>query len=319
MKKSEEKLELHFRPRATETVSIKIPKESLYSLKEIAAKRDMSYKALLKFYIGQGLRQDLAKIFAERVLDTTEKETKAMKTRIKTLVVLVAGLSLLLSISVQGQEATASSNQTGGMGYFMLGGGKLDIDALNTQLESTGHSTLSDNFISFGGGGHSLKGRLIIGGEGHGLSAQDTESGDYTIAIGAGYGFFNIGYSLYSTGTLNLYPILGIGGGGLSVRIMEKGTSPSFNQVLNNPKRGVDLSTGGWLLNLALGTDYIFAMEKDKRGQGGFALGLRIGYVFAPIKGDWAMDGMDISGGPDLGITGPYIRLMIGGGGFGVR
>ena len=73
MKKSEEKLELHFRPRATETVSIEIPQDSLYSLKEVASKRDMSYKALLKFYIGQGLRQDLAKIFAERVLDATAK------------------------------------------------------------------------------------------------------------------------------------------------------------------------------------------------------------------------------------------------------
>ncbi len=71
MKKAEEELELRLHPRATETVSIEIPKDALDSLKRVAAIRDMSYQALLKFYIGQGLRQDLSRLFADRVLDTT--------------------------------------------------------------------------------------------------------------------------------------------------------------------------------------------------------------------------------------------------------
>ena len=66
-----EKLNLHLRPRAAETVSIEIPKDTLESLKKVAASRDMPFEALLKFYIGQGLRQDLAKSFSERVLETT--------------------------------------------------------------------------------------------------------------------------------------------------------------------------------------------------------------------------------------------------------
>jgi len=61
---------LHFHPRAKETVSIEIPKDTLDSLKKVAASRDMSYQALLRLYIGQGLRQDLAKLFADRVLET---------------------------------------------------------------------------------------------------------------------------------------------------------------------------------------------------------------------------------------------------------
>lgn len=71
MKKPEEKIELHFRPRPIEKVSIEIPKNTLDSLKKVAASRDMSCQALLKLYIGQGLRQDLAKLFADRVLETT--------------------------------------------------------------------------------------------------------------------------------------------------------------------------------------------------------------------------------------------------------
>ena len=64
-------LELHLKPRTTETVSIKIPTEALESLKKVAANRDMTLEALLKFYIGQSLRQDLAKLFSERVLEST--------------------------------------------------------------------------------------------------------------------------------------------------------------------------------------------------------------------------------------------------------
>ena len=71
MNKHDEEFELHLKPRTTETVSIKIPTEALESLKKVAANRDMTLEALLKFYIGQSLRQDLAKLFSERVLEST--------------------------------------------------------------------------------------------------------------------------------------------------------------------------------------------------------------------------------------------------------
>jgi hypothetical protein len=71
MKKPEKELKLHLRPRAVEVVSIEIPTDTLAAIKKVACSRDMSYQALLKFYIGQGLRQDLAQLFAEQVLETT--------------------------------------------------------------------------------------------------------------------------------------------------------------------------------------------------------------------------------------------------------
>jgi len=52
---------------------LKIPVETLKSLERVAASREMSVDALIKFYVGQGLRQDLAKLFADRVLETTEQ------------------------------------------------------------------------------------------------------------------------------------------------------------------------------------------------------------------------------------------------------
>ena len=45
--------------------------DTLEALQKVAATRDMSAQALLKFYIGQGLRQDLAKHYADHLLETT--------------------------------------------------------------------------------------------------------------------------------------------------------------------------------------------------------------------------------------------------------
>jgi hypothetical protein len=242
-----------------------------------------------------------------------------MRKCISVSITLLAVFSLALISIAQGEENLKDGKEEGGMGYFMIGGGTLDIDAINTRMQTAGLSTLSDNFLSLGGGGYAIHGRLILGGEGHSLLGEEVSNESFTTSIGAGYGFFNIGYSLHSSGSLIVYPMFGIGGGAMSISMMEKGTSPSFDQILNDPKRSVVLSTGGWLINLALGTDYMFIMEENEEGKGGFILGLRIGYVLAPIKGDWSMDGIDISGGPDIGITGPYIRLMIGGGGYDER
>ena len=71
MKKPEEETESHFRKRSTETVSMEMPEDTLKSLQKVAARRDMSSEALPKFYIGQGLGQDLSRLYADQVLETT--------------------------------------------------------------------------------------------------------------------------------------------------------------------------------------------------------------------------------------------------------
>ncbi|GBF80881.1 hypothetical protein [Aphanothece sacrum] len=70
MNNPNEKIILNIKPRPSETLSIVIPKDTLESLKEIANNQDMSLEALLKFYIGKGLRQDLAKLASDSEIVT---------------------------------------------------------------------------------------------------------------------------------------------------------------------------------------------------------------------------------------------------------
>jgi hypothetical protein len=66
-------LVLQVHPRESETVAIQIPKDTLESLRKVAAQRDMSLEALIKLYVGKCLRQDLSQLFANQVLDSTAK------------------------------------------------------------------------------------------------------------------------------------------------------------------------------------------------------------------------------------------------------
>ncbi len=63
--------ELRLRERPSETITLRIPTETLTTLKKVADRRDMSWEGLVKLYIGTGLRADLATLFADQVLDAT--------------------------------------------------------------------------------------------------------------------------------------------------------------------------------------------------------------------------------------------------------
>jgi hypothetical protein len=245
---------------------------------------------------------------------TPKKGWKLMLKRLVTIAaVAVIAMIGLLSVSL----AQVGELEGGGRGYFMVGGNIIDMKALNSSLESKGYSKISDNnFISLGGGGNWVVSNVIVGGESHGLIGREVTSGSYKTSLSAGYGFFNLGYIVYSIGDLDFYPLLGLGGGGVRLKITEAAT-PSYDDVLASPTRKAELSTGGFLLNVALGTDYLLKLRKNERREGGLVFGLRAGYTFAPIKNSWELDRTGISGGPQVGITGPYINLMIGGGGEG--
>jgi hypothetical protein len=51
---------LRVHPRPSEPVTLSIPPDTLGMIREVAETRDMSPEALMKLYIGHGLRQDWA-------------------------------------------------------------------------------------------------------------------------------------------------------------------------------------------------------------------------------------------------------------------
>ncbi len=63
---------LKIKERPSKMVSLRIPLDTLEQLKEVAVSRELGYQSLLKLYIGEGLRKDLAATQAQTLINKTE-------------------------------------------------------------------------------------------------------------------------------------------------------------------------------------------------------------------------------------------------------
>ena len=230
------------------------------------------------------------------------------------LLIVVLGSALTYARESELQNHV-EKRKNGGAGGFTIGIGQFDLSNLNQRLRTRGFETLDGSQVCFGGAGYGIvNGRILLGGEGSGFG-QDVASGTQKASLSGGWGFFDVGYVVLSRRNFNLFPLLGIGGGGFNFRIVEKAVSPTFDEILDNPKQEANIFTGSFLLNFALGVDYSLIFGESKKGHGGLLLGILAGYIFDPIKADWKMGDADVLDGPDLRMTGPYVKLIIGGSG----
>jgi len=123
------------------------------------------------------------------------------------------------------------------------------------------------------------------GGGGHSITNRWILGGEGHSSFGpdnaGGYGFLNVGYLLLREDLIMVYPLLGLGGGAMTSTI---GSSVSKCA----------------LLNPAVAFDVLIPIKNSS----GVLLGLHAGYTFTVYSNtfDWSM---------------PYIRLVIGGYGFG--
>jgi hypothetical protein len=204
---------------------------------------------------------------------------------------------------------------TGG-GYFAIG---LNVttgtEALRDRLSDAGFPALGRTALSIGGGGYGGAGRIIFGGEGHGLIVPSERGGGREVSIAGGYGLGTVGYLLQPASGLRVYPQLGLGVGGLSLDIQTPTAEDAprrFGDVLENPRRGVEVSRGSLLLSLQAGLEYRFGAS-DASGWPGALVGLQAGYLFAPFSSDWNYSDVGLEGGPDSTFAGPFLRLIVGG------
>lgn len=234
---------------------------------------------------------------------------------VQTVLLIIFTFSFL---QLWAQETPGKKQNYGGVGYFMVGYSGLQMDELNQSFKSAGIPELATGAISIGGGGHYIYKNFIIGGEGHGLAGASAENSEYKTSHSAGYGFFNLGYVVLQGKAINLYPLLGIGGGGMTVSVTDKSKlTNSFDDVLHDPARESYLNTGGFLMNFSLSSDYFFAGSKSDKYSSGFFIGLKVGYILNLTGNDWYFSGNKLDNSPKAGISGPYIRIVIGGGGIG--
>ena len=112
--------------------------------------------------------------------------------------VAAVAITLLSAGWAAAQALDREAREPTGRGFFLVGVQHLDLDDLNDRLAAHSYPALPGSMLSLGGGGWAVRGRLMVGGEGHALigSAKTTSDGTYKSRLTAGYGMLDLGYSV---------------------------------------------------------------------------------------------------------------------------
>jgi hypothetical protein len=213
--------------------------------------------------------------------------------------------------SAQEQKAKCKHEKLwGGIGHISFSGEQLNLSDLNKSLEGSSYPSIPLNSTSFGGGGVFILNNVVVGGGGAWLMNQKTQNPLSSVNLKGGYGYFSLGYVVYSNKRSLLYPTLGIGGGGYTIMVDQKNSPKDFSQQLNSPNGMVALDAGGWMANFQLSYHYFFT-GKDKEG---FFIGLKAGYKYSPYNWTTSINDNRLNNSPKINMNGFYATLVLGGG-----
>lgn len=194
---------------------------------------------------------------------------------------------------------------------YVLGGyAQVQLDELNGRLAGLPepYTPVSEDLALFGGGLHGRIDRFILGVEVATMhSLEDADMGDERSASLAGMtGTFALGFSIVQSRSFDFYPLLQLGATSATLDV-EQRADPAWNDVLADPGRSSSLTTMMFYGSAGLGMDITFG--------GGLFLGLRGSWGYTPPSDSWADEEGDILGGPEVDMSGPSVRLMLGFGG----
>lgn len=226
-------------------------------------------------------------------------------------------LALLFIISIMGADSQCHGDENGkrsGRGYVILEVNHADIQDMNTALHSSGYARFSENITGIGLGGHDIrKNRLVFEGFASWYFSRNKHSTvgnvKYTSSLSGMLGCYNIGYLLYTHRNINVFPLLGIGFGGMKMTLNER-EKRSFSDILEHPRESETDTGMMFLLNLALGVDRLFVMKSGTNSEKGLGAGIRLGYRYCFYNQDWP----DVTDSPEISFNGPYVSLTLGGG-----
>ncbi|MCS7245745.1 MAG: hypothetical protein RMJ38_06435, partial [candidate division WOR-3 bacterium] len=122
----------------------------------------------------------------------------------------------------------------GGFGGFSVGISFVDNKQLSNYLSDRGYPELKSVDLSSCGFGYGIFRNFVIGGLGFGgFSNSDNKSNKYA-RYGLSGGAFSLGYVIYSSGKLLVYPLFNIGGYSYNLKLYEK-SNGSLDDVITNP------------------------------------------------------------------------------------
>jgi hypothetical protein len=200
-------------------------------------------------------------------------------------------------------------NPTREFSFIGIGVYDVNLDDLNSRLNSSGISGFDPTAFNLSFGRHIEIKRLMLEGECSGLAWGENIDNGMRTSLYAANIKGHLGVNLLpNDGRISLTPHAGMGGGINGLRICSD--KKTLNQAIENSDPDVTIWQGSFLLQVGLAADYVLASHD---GQKGFVVGIRAGYQFAPVLTPWYSDDIPISDMPDMRQQGVFAKLVLGG------
>jgi hypothetical protein len=217
---------------------------------------------------------------------------------------LLASLLLTVSLPARGFPQRLAA--------IYLGGTSLDLRDLNRLLSDENMQTLDSDNLCFGGfGAGQLGDHLLLGFEAGGFW-QKERSDSLLMRLSGVEAFIDAGYLLHLGERIKAYPLVGVGLGWTMFKLIPDYGTLSFHEVLSNPHRISKLTSSGLLLNFGMGAHWLVYQRMGEYRTENWYIGLRVGYKYMPSPSDWSMEDLEISGGPEVSLSGPYLHFYLG-------
>lgn len=200
--------------------------------------------------------------------------------------------------------------------YLNFGATTLNIGNLNSNssLSANKYLPFSTNSLTIGTGSRNINGKFMTGSEGNfSLVNKNINTNGYNSYLSSSFSIIlNVGYVVYSTENIKVYPFIGGGIGRVNMDIIKDEKTPTFNEILTNPVRGVPVSNTSALLQFGIASDYLIKIGKSVQQKGGIVVGLKAGYVFSVYSTGFQLEGANLAGSPEINNNGAYIKVYVG-------
>ena len=222
--------------------------------------------------------------------------------------------------------ASPSYAVDGGGILLMVGGQQANFQKLDRSLTDQGLSpvgstkTSTTNLTTVGGELFRYSSGLMIGVEGHGIIPRSGEASEgVTSSLSGGFGLIDAGPAYSSDSGFIFSPGIGVGWGQMDLKfehgknlqdVLPSDSSSDDPSATTPRNKSTNLTYKYGLVDGHV--DILFGRDK-----GGFAFGVRGGYLHTIDGGTWRTSrGDEIIDVPSSPMRGPYVRLSLGYGVF---
>lgn len=188
------------------------------------------------------------------------------------------------------------------------------MDEYNSYFGANGVESVNDNGVALGGGFTVFIRNLALGGEWNSILDKKASSAMLDTRLESGWGQFQLGYVVVASKGWLVYPKLGIGTYRHGLTVTENVNALPFDSLVTGGYKGTMVTRKGMLGSVEANVDWMPGF--DESSGGGIVFGLGVGYQMQLTENDWDAYDTPVTGGPNVDLSGLYVRLRIGVGGW---